>query len=151
MIRTCDGIRRTDLHHIELERHANGDGVGGQRGGATDPADRTLTITDDDTLGVALSVSPTLNGGTRAAPTPVTVRVGASGTATSGTDYKPHDQLEQVGLSLAEAKELLGRVQERVVGAQASAFLADHRRCGACGKRLWSKGPNLIPIPYAVR
>ena len=53
---------------------------------------------------------------------------------------KPHDQLEQVGLSLAEAKELLGRVQERVVGAQASAFLADHRRCGACGKRLWSKG-----------
>ena len=53
---------------------------------------------------------------------------------------KPHDQPEQVGLSLAEAKELLGRVQERVVGAQASAFLADHRRCGACGKRLWSKG-----------
>ena len=53
---------------------------------------------------------------------------------------KPHDQLEQVGLSLAEAKELLGRVQERVVGAQATAFLADHRRGGACGKRLWSKG-----------
>ena len=53
---------------------------------------------------------------------------------------KPHDQLEQVGLSLAEAKELLGRVQERVVGAQASAFVADNRRCGACGKRLWSKG-----------
>ena len=48
---------------------------------------------------------------------------------------KPHDQLEQVGLSLAEAKELLGRVQERVVGAQASAFLADNRRCGARGKR----------------
>ena len=45
---------------------------------------------------------------------------------------KPHDQLEQVGLSLAEAKELLGRVQERVVGAQASAFVADNRRCGAC-------------------
>ena len=53
---------------------------------------------------------------------------------------KPHDQLEQVGLLLAEAKELLGRVQERVVGAQASAFVADNRRCGACGKRLWSKG-----------
>ena len=53
---------------------------------------------------------------------------------------KPHDQLEQVGLSLAEAKELLGRVQERVVGAQATAFLADNRHCGACGRRLWSKG-----------
>ena len=36
--------------------------------------------------------------------------------------------------------ELLGRVQECVVGAQALAFLADNRRCGACGKRLWSKG-----------
>ena len=53
---------------------------------------------------------------------------------------KPHDQLEQVGLSLAEAKELLGRVQERVVGAQATAFVADNRHCDACGRRLWSKG-----------
>ena len=53
---------------------------------------------------------------------------------------KPHDQLEQVGLSLAEAKELLGRVQERVVGAQAAAFLADNRHCGTCGTRLWSRG-----------
>ena len=53
---------------------------------------------------------------------------------------KPHNQLEQVGLSLAEAKELLGRVQERVVGAQAAAFLADNRHCGTCGKRLWSRG-----------
>ena len=53
---------------------------------------------------------------------------------------KPHDQLEKVGLSLAEAKELLGRVQDRVVGAQAAAFVADHRHCDACGRRLWSKG-----------
>ena len=48
---------------------------------------------------------------------------------------KPHDQLEQVGLSLAEARELLARVQERVVGAQAAASaglqqsrLRSHRR-----------------------
>ena len=53
---------------------------------------------------------------------------------------KPHDRLEQVGLSLAEARELLARVQERVVGAQAAAFVADHRHCDACGRRLWSKG-----------
>ena len=53
---------------------------------------------------------------------------------------KPHDQLEMVGLSLAEARELLARVQERVVGAQAAAFVADHRHCDACGRRLWSKG-----------
>ena len=53
---------------------------------------------------------------------------------------KPHDQLEKVGLSLAEAKELLGRVQDRMVGAQAAAFVADHRHCDACGRPLWSKG-----------
>ena len=53
---------------------------------------------------------------------------------------KPHDLLEQVGLSLAEARELLGRVQQRVVGAQATAFVADNRHRDACGRRLWSKG-----------
>ena len=53
---------------------------------------------------------------------------------------KPHAQLEQIGLSLAEARELLGRVQERVVGAQATAFVEDNRHCDACGRRLWSKG-----------
>ena len=53
---------------------------------------------------------------------------------------KPHDQLEMIGLSLAEARELLTRVQEHVVGAQAAAFVADHRHCDACGRRLWSKG-----------
>ena len=53
---------------------------------------------------------------------------------------KPHDQLERIGLSLAEARELLARIQERVVGAQATAFVAEHRHCGTCGRRLWSKG-----------
>ena len=33
---------------------------------------------------------------------------------------KPNDRLEQVGLSLAEARELPARVQERVVGVQAT-------------------------------
>ena len=53
---------------------------------------------------------------------------------------KSHDQLERLGLSLAEARELLARVQERIVGAQAAAFVADHRHCDACGRHLWSKG-----------
>ena len=57
---------------------------------------------------------------------------------------KPHDRLEQVGLSLAEARELLARVQERVVGTQAAAFVAGHRHCDACGRRLWSKGRTSI-------
>ena len=49
-------------------------------------------------------------------------------------------QLEVIGLSLAEARELLARVQEHVVGAQTAAFVAGHRHCDACGRRLWSKG-----------
>ena len=57
---------------------------------------------------------------------------------------KPHDQPERVGLSLAEARELLARIQERVVGAQAAAFVAGHRHCVACGRRLWSKGRSSL-------
>ena len=53
---------------------------------------------------------------------------------------KAHDQLEHIGLSLDEAKALLGRLQERVVAAQAAAFVDDNRCCGSCGARLWSKG-----------
>ncbi|MDE0521744.1 MAG: ISKra4 family transposase [Boseongicola sp.] len=53
---------------------------------------------------------------------------------------KPHDALERIGLSLDEAKELLGRLQERIVAAQAAAFVEDSRRCPCCSSRLWSKG-----------
>ena len=53
---------------------------------------------------------------------------------------KPHDALERIGLSLDEAKDLLGRIQERIVAAQAAAFVEDSRSCRRCGNRLWSKG-----------
>ncbi len=52
---------------------------------------------------------------------------------------KPHDQLEQIGLSLDEAKDLLGQLQERIVAAQAAAFVEDNRCCRHCSSRLWSK------------
>ena len=57
---------------------------------------------------------------------------------------KPHDQLERTGLSLAEAREMLSRVQERIVSAQAAAFLADNRRCRRCGTVLRTKGRTSI-------
>jgi len=57
---------------------------------------------------------------------------------------KPHDRLEQIGLSLDEAKDLLGRVQERIVGAQAGAYAAEHNHCGACDASLRSKGKTVI-------
>ena len=53
---------------------------------------------------------------------------------------KPHDALERIGLSLDKAKELLGRLQERIVAAQAAAFVEDRRCCPRCSSRLWSKG-----------
>ena len=46
---------------------------------------------------------------------------------------KPHDALERIGLSLDEAKDLLGRLQERIVAAQAAAFEVDSRSCPAAG------------------
>ena len=57
---------------------------------------------------------------------------------------KPHDQLEQIGLSLDEAKDLLARLQERIVGAQAGIFAAEHRHCKECSGPLRSKGKTVI-------
>ena len=53
---------------------------------------------------------------------------------------KPHDAFEQIGLSLDEAKDLLGQLQKRIVAAQAAAFVEDNRCCLHCSSRLWSKG-----------
>jgi hypothetical protein len=52
---------------------------------------------------------------------------------------KGHDQLAMLGLSLDEAKVLLNRFQERIVTAQAVAYVAGHRLCPVCGCRLQSK------------
>ena len=63
---------------------------------------------------------------------------------------KPHDALEQIGLSLNEAKDLLGQLQERIVAAQAAAFVEDNRCCPHCSSRLWSKGQTsfLFRTPF---
>ena len=57
---------------------------------------------------------------------------------------KPHDRLERIGLSLDEGKNLLARLQERIVGAQAGAFAAERRHCGECDAPLRSKGSTTI-------
>ena len=48
---------------------------------------------------------------------------------------KAHERLEQLGLSLAEGKQLLGEVQRRVVQQQATAFLATHTGWPTCGRQ----------------
>jgi len=57
---------------------------------------------------------------------------------------KAHDRLEAIGLSLAEGKAMLARVQERIVAAQAGAFAAERRCCSGCGRRLRAKDTGTL-------
>ena len=63
---------------------------------------------------------------------------------------KAHDQLEQLGLSLDEAKALLGRLQERVVAAQAAASLDDNQLLRRLRRTSLEQGPGLVHVPYAL-
>jgi len=42
-------------------------------------------------------------------------------------------RIEQLGLTLAEAKQLLTQVQQSIVTQQASVFVTTHSHCEACG------------------
>jgi hypothetical protein len=48
---------------------------------------------------------------------------------------KEHERLEQLGLTLAEGKQLLRAVQRRVVQQQVTAFLAAQAACPTCGRQ----------------
>ena len=63
---------------------------------------------------------------------------------------KDHERIEAVGLSLGESKTLLGRLQRRIVEAQAAAHVARHRCCAVCGRPLRSKGryPLTFRTPF---
>ncbi|MGF7213558.1 hypothetical protein GGE65_008204 [Skermanella aerolata] len=53
---------------------------------------------------------------------------------------KGDDQLEEIGLSLEQAKTVLAGAQVSLVEAQATSFLTRHRDCEQCGRHLQSKG-----------
>src|SRR6266540_2239178 len=53
---------------------------------------------------------------------------------------KACQRIEHLGLTLAEAKELLTMLQHHLVEQQASAFLEAHAQCAQCGKALGVKG-----------
>ena len=53
---------------------------------------------------------------------------------------KGDDQLEEIGLSLEQAKTVLAGAQVSLVAAQATSFLMRHRDCEHCGRHLQSKG-----------
>ena len=78
----------------------------------------------------------------------IRLRIEGDGAAVDDDDVlildKPHNQLEQIGLSIGEAKDLLTRLQERIVGAQAGAFAAERRHCSECEAPFRSKGKTTI-------
>jgi hypothetical protein len=51
---------------------------------------------------------------------------------------KDDDQLEEIGLSLDQAKTMLAGAQVSLVAAQAASFLTRHRDCQHCGRHLQS-------------
>src|SRR3954464_4860685 len=53
---------------------------------------------------------------------------------------KGDDQLEEIGMSLEQAKTMLAGAQTSLVAAQAASFLTRHRCCELCGRHLQSKG-----------
>lgn len=57
---------------------------------------------------------------------------------------KDCERLEQLGLTLAESKEILGTLQQHVLQRQAAAFVAEKRCCPECGRRLGLKGHHSI-------
>jgi len=56
------------------------------------------------------------------------------------TLQKDHRRIEHLGLTLAEAKQLLTAIQQRVLQHQVEAFLTSHSTCAACGAALKVKG-----------
>ena len=59
---------------------------------------------------------------------------------------KQHERLEQLGLTLAEGKQLLREVQRRVVQQQATAFLATQTACPTCGRERSTKDHKTLGL-----
>src|SRR3954452_7380775 len=57
---------------------------------------------------------------------------------------KGDDQLEEIGLSLEQAKAVLAGAQTSLVAAQAASFLTRHRDCEQCDRHLQSKGRHRL-------
>jgi hypothetical protein len=63
--------------------------------------------------------------------------------------FKP----EEVGLTLAEAKQLLGSVQQVMVQEQLTEYIAEQTHCRECGQTLARKGQHEIVFrtPFGLR
>jgi hypothetical protein len=59
---------------------------------------------------------------------------------------KDHERLEQLGLTLAEGKQLLRKVQQRVVERQVAAFLSAETACLKCGRQRGTKDHKVLGL-----
>ena len=59
---------------------------------------------------------------------------------------KDHECLEQLGLTLAEGKQLLREVQRRVLERQVTAFLSDETACPKCGRQRGTKDHKVLGL-----
>jgi hypothetical protein len=59
---------------------------------------------------------------------------------------KQHERLEQLGLTLAEGKQLLREVQQRVLAQQTAAFLAAQTACPGCGRQRSTKDHKTLGL-----
>src|SRR5438874_10058101 len=57
---------------------------------------------------------------------------------------KDYEQLEHLGLTLAEAKALLVQLQHQILSRQIAAFLAARTPCPSCGRRRGTKDHRTI-------
>lgn len=57
-----------------------------------------------------------------------------------GTLDKDCQRIEHLGLTLAEAKQLLATLQQHLVAQQTATFVATHAQCDHCGTTLQHKG-----------
>jgi hypothetical protein len=57
---------------------------------------------------------------------------------------KQTERAEDLGLSIADGKALMAAIQQRVVNAQVTSWVEQHRRCEACGARRHSKGSHQV-------
>jgi hypothetical protein len=55
---------------------------------------------------------------------------------------KKAERIEHLGLTLAEAKQLLTQLQQHLLAQQVAAFLATHASCDTCGTPLRTKGQH---------
>src|SRR5215204_5273554 len=59
---------------------------------------------------------------------------------------KEHERLEQLGLTLAEGKQLLREVQRRVLERQVKTFLATQAVCPDCGRERGTKDHKTLGL-----